>query len=1103
MAIPGQANINIGAENQVAGSDNLYEAFHTIQNNFTTLFNASSTLTTFRAGEGIQVSANASNGVVDINNTGVTKITAGTGVTISSANGNVTISTAAQGQTGVTRVGLTSSTLNVGGVSGSNVVSSGTFTVDLPRVPTSSSFATGSYIAPNVTVDEFGRVTAIANGVGVGTVTSVGINPGKGIAVTGGPIVDSGAIDVINTGVTSLQAGTGIRLSGSNGDITVSALQVTSGTVTQIGLTSNTLSVTDGTVTSSGTINVELPVNLSSNNLILSGNANVSGNVNTYKLVSTFSNVQTDLTIGGGPSPGSLTFKTQNNSGNYVSLIPPVNTAVAGLVFMLPNTLGSNSQVLGTDGAGTMNWRIPPAAGTNTQIQFNDPASNGAPQLAGHANLTFNKNTGLLTSQQLSVTANANVGNLSTSGTVTASRFISNVATGTTPFTVTSTTMVTNLYSQYANSIVANAQPNITSVGRLSSLTVGNATANVVLGNSTITTSDITASNAFVLTNTASLLFNTQTSNTKFTALQPPDTILAGAGLYANGTPGGNAFMFWNLPNTWGNVNQFLTTDGSGTMQWSNVPASSPGFDGANIIAISNTTVSTTTTTGALTVGGGVGVEGNVNVGGNLALATGGINVGGGNLTVTQTGMLGARNLTLSSGANISGDVNFLAFSDVRFAGNIAGNVSFRGDYFNFGSNAVISGGGYITSKDITVNGRVEATGNITSSSYVDGQYVKASTALYVYGQSQLGNVGNVYITGGTSGQVLSTDGTGNLSWISASSGGGSSFDASQQLTITNTNTSTSYITGAVRVAGGMGVIGNINAGGNVTSTITASNITGNVSYSSYSGAFTNTTGEWMQSGLYYDGTNIIINERFWKDPIGFAQVKSAISNGVQFGVDPGGYSILPVTPSGDWVEQTMYGAGIWTITVGTISGVPSGTLAVISISNITLNDGGLVSAKLVSGQVLKTALNGQLITNKISSHNADVTISTFDVMFNAYRKIYLGGFGSATIALDDTMKMDSQGIIQRTNGNITIMPNIQTADDNIIMSPATVSAKFVATIGTTFSALSNQGTPAAGQRAFITDGDLAAAGNFGAVVGGGGSNGVPVYYDGSTWRIG
>lgn len=42
-----------------------------------------------------------------------------------------------------------------------------------------------------------------------------------------------------------------------------------------------------------------------------------------------------------------------------------------------------------------------------------------------------------------------------------------------------------------------------------------------------------------------------------------------------------------------------------------------------------------------------------------------------------------------------------------------------------------------------------------------------------------------------------------------------------------------------------------------------------------------------------------------------------------------------------------------------------------------------------------------------------------------------------------------------------------------------------------------------AGARHFVTDSTVAAAGNFGAAVAGGGGHAVPVYSDGSTWRIG
>ena len=41
------------------------------------------------------------------------------------------------------------------------------------------------------------------------------------------------------------------------------------------------------------------------------------------------------------------------------------------------------------------------------------------------------------------------------------------------------------------------------------------------------------------------------------------------------------------------------------------------------------------------------------------------------------------------------------------------------------------------------------------------------------------------------------------------------------------------------------------------------------------------------------------------------------------------------------------------------------------------------------------------------------------------------------------------------------------------------------------------------GVRAFISDANVAATGNFGAIVSGGGSNNVPVFSDGTNWLVG
>jgi hypothetical protein len=282
MAISGQQNINIGVENQVPGSDSLYDAWHKTQNNFTTLFNTSSPYNTFAGGVGISTLSNSTTGLVTITNTGVTSITAGSGVTVSGPSGDIVISVNldANGNVvaGVTNVAVESSTLNI---TGGPIVSSGIITVDLPAIPPSPTFAAGEYVAPTLTVDNYGRITAIDNTVSTGTVTSVAVAAvGNGLSVTGSPITSSGIIQIRNTGVTKITAGTGISLSGTTGDITITSTNISDGTVKRIDFSSNALVITGSPVTTTGNITIDLPDDVDVlGNLTVAGEANITGNL--------------------------------------------------------------------------------------------------------------------------------------------------------------------------------------------------------------------------------------------------------------------------------------------------------------------------------------------------------------------------------------------------------------------------------------------------------------------------------------------------------------------------------------------------------------------------------------------------------------------------------------------------------------------------------------------------------------------------------------------------------------------------------------------------------------------------------------------------------
>jgi hypothetical protein len=377
MSIPGQQVINIGLPNEPTNSDSLYTAFTKANVNFTTLFNSASPYNTFTAGAGIGVTSNANTGTVTVTNTGVTNIIAGTNIVIDQANGNVTISsTGGNGNGGgtVTSVGLAPVSATRLTVTGSPIVSSGVMNIDLAT----SGVTAGSYSNPNVTIDAYGRVTAVANGTIAGTVTSVGLVPGSGIQVSGGPITSNGNITVTNTGVTRLNAGAGILLSSGNGNVTISA-NTSSGTVTAVGVTSSQLVVTGSPVVSSGTIAVNLP-----------NSATFSGNV-------TAGNVYANSgTIGASLLTGTLTTAAQPNitsTGTLTSLTVTGNAAVGNV-----NVADGRANVTGNANAAGAGATVGIRSILNVESSFgsndpNNPASAQAVRgrITG-TNLTGNSN---------------------------------------------------------------------------------------------------------------------------------------------------------------------------------------------------------------------------------------------------------------------------------------------------------------------------------------------------------------------------------------------------------------------------------------------------------------------------------------------------------------------------------------------------------------------------------------------------------------------------------------------------------------------------------------------------------------------------------------
>jgi hypothetical protein len=188
---------------------------------------------------------------------------------------------------------------------------------------------------------------------------------------------------------------------------------------------------------------------------------------------------------------------------------------------------GTNGYVLQTDGTGNLDWTAMSGGGggngtpggSNTQVQYNDSGSFG-----GNLGFTFNEVTGNLNVPSNIIAPNF-IGNVSVANTAlnvagaNVSGYVAN-ATHANVADVANSVAGANISGQVSNSLIAgtvytNSQPNITSLGTLSALSVtGNiSSGNANLGNLTI--ANFFSGNGSLLSgiNGANIIGNTANAN--------------------------------------------------------------------------------------------------------------------------------------------------------------------------------------------------------------------------------------------------------------------------------------------------------------------------------------------------------------------------------------------------------------------------------------------------------------------------------------------------------------------------------------------------------------------------------------------------------------
>jgi hypothetical protein len=240
---------------------------------------------------------------------------------------------------------------------------------------------------------------------------------------------------------------------------------------------------------------------------------------------------------------------------------------------------------------------------------------------------------------------------------------------------------------------------------------------------------------------------------------------------------------------------QFKVNDSGGTHNAMNIYPNGNiianyDFTVAGNISFSNTTndllitgisKSTNPQTGALRLTvGGLGVAGNINTGGSQNNFVGNVTAANLNSNAVVSGVL-------VTATNLTGSLTTPA----------QGNITSVGTLTSLAVSGALSGNTY--------------SGIIVTNSQPYINTLGTLTSVTVSGNSNLGPVGNVKITGGTSGQYLVTNGIGDLSWASISG-------SANQVPYFNPAgllTGTANITYSPTVA--LTVIGNINATQDIT----------------------------------------------------------------------------------------------------------------------------------------------------------------------------------------------------------------------------------------------------------------------------------------------
>ena len=308
----------------------------------------------------------------------------------------------------------------------------------------------------------------------------------------------------------------------------------------------------------------------------------------------------------------------------------------------------------------------------------------------------------------------------------------------------------------------------------------GSVAGNLYVGGNLTVSGNLIIDNTYInnifLTTTDTVIISN--ANSAVSSVSGALQVLGGAGIGGNIFVGnslwaGNASITNTTATTSGSTGALTVAGGVGIA--GNLFTSASAWHGN--LSITNSTVSTSTTSGALQVLGGAGIGGNIFVGNSLWAGNASIT----NTTAASSSSSTIGALTIAGGAGIASGLTTTGFVNFIGSGSQEYTVRFKGsstgDQFAIATSGTA---GFGIANDV-LNSAATAYSNYT---------ISASTVTFKTGASS------------------------PAAALSITTYGNSTF--AQNLTVSSSNISTNTSTGALIVAGGVGIAGNLYASSNV-----------------------------------------------------------------------------------------------------------------------------------------------------------------------------------------------------------------------------------------------------------------------------------------------